>query len=356
MKRFIGQMAILLGLATMLGAFFASRMYFSYAYGGYEASWRTAFAYNMPDWYAWAFVTPIILWLARRFPLVGQRWVRGLFIHAPAAIVISVVVFAMVYGVTRLFEWLPDRSSGPTAIQSNLITYVVIVGLGQALAYYRAQRDAQLRASRLEASLAAARLDSLKLQLQPHFLFNTLHAISALMRQDIDAADRMIARLSELLRGAIENVGVQEVSLEEELEFLSGYLEIEQTRFHDRLSVHQEIDPATLQARVPNLMLQPLVENAIRHGIEPKPGPGTITIRSTKSNGALVVTIEDNGAGLNGDPADSTREGIGLANTRSRLKHLYGDAYRLDLVNGAAGGVDLTLEIPYRQHNEEADV
>ncbi|MCZ6767133.1 MAG: histidine kinase [bacterium] len=349
MKRFTAQVALLFGLATLLGVFFASRMYVSYAYGGYDASWKTALAYNMPDWYAWALVAPIILWLGRRFPLDGRHWVRRLFIHVPAAVVISLLKIALVYGVTRLFDWLPDRGAGPGTLHSNLITYVIIGAVGQGFSYYQAQRDAQLRTSRLESSLAEARLDSLKLQLQPHFLFNTLHAISSLMHKDVDAADQMIARLSELLRGAIENVGVQEVALKEELEFLNGYLEIERTRFHDRLSIEQDIDPEALDARVPNLMLQPLVENAIRHGIEPKTGPGTIKIRCALHNGALVVNITDDGPGLDG----GIREGVGLTNTRSRLEHLYGDAYRLEVVNGVSGGVDLTLEIPYRRHSED---
>ena len=212
-----------------------------------------------------------------------------------------------------------------------------------------------LRYSRLEAGLAEARLDALKLQLQPHFLFNTLHAISSLMHKDVDAADRMIARLSELLRGAIEKVGVQEVTLREELEFLSGYLEIEQTRFHDRLSIKQDIDPGALDARVPNLMLQPLVENAIRHGIEPKTGPGTITIRCVRDNGVLIFNIIDDGPGIAGGRTGTIREGVGLSNTRSRLEHLYGDAHKLELVNTESGGVDVRLEIPYRLHSSGYD-
>ena len=351
MKRFTTQMAVLLSLATLIGVFFASRMYFSYLYGGYEASFKASLAYTAPDWYAWALVAPIILWLGRRFPLERGRWLRGLRVHVPAAIVISLVKIGLVYGGTRLFEWLPDRGGGPGAFHSSLFTYVIIVAIGQGFAYYRMQQAAQLRTSRLEASLAEARLDALKLQLQPHFLFNTLHAISSLMHKDVDAADRMISRLSELLRGAIEKVGVREVTLKEELEFLSGYLEIERTRFHDRLSIKQEIDPAMLDASVPNLMLQPLVENAVRHGIEPKTGPGEIFIRCSKRNSVLVVNINDDGPGLDSAHDGRSREGVGLSNTRSRLEQLYGDAYRLELVNGASGGVALTLEIPYRRHS-----
>lgn len=351
MKRFSMQMGLLLMLATLLGGFFTGRMYFSYVYGGYDASWRAAFAYTMPDWYAWAFTAPLVLWVGRRCPFEVKSWWRKLSVHVPAAIIVSILNMVIVFGVTRLFDWLPNRSGGPGAFHSNVVMYAIIIAVGQGFTYYRMQRDAQLRTSRLEASLAEARLDALKLQLQPHFLFNTLHAISSLMHKDVEAADRMITRLGELLRGAIEKVGVQEVPLKEELEFLEGYLEIEQTRFHDRLVIKQEIDPSVLDARVPNLMLQPLVENAIRHGIEPKTGPGQITIRCARQNSTLVVNIKDDGPGLDGERSRQ-HKGVGLINTRSRLDQLYGDAYRLALVNGVAGGADLTLEIPYQPYSE----
>src|SRR5262249_40591374 len=191
----------------------------------------------------------------------------------------------------------------------------------------------ELKASQLEARLAQAQLQALKMQLHPHFLFNTLHAISALMRKDVEEADRMITRLSDLLRLTLENVGAQEATLRQELEILGRYLEIEQRRFGDRLQVKMEIEPETLDARAPNLILQPLVENAIRHGIAPRSAPGLIEIRASRAGDKLELQVRDNGVGLPTDHREPIKEGVGLANTRARLEQLYGAAYRFEVNN-----------------------
>jgi two-component system LytT family sensor kinase len=193
-----------------------------------------------------------------------------------------------------------------------------------------------LKASQLQAQLAQSQLQALKMQLHPHFLFNTLHAISSLMRRDVEAAERMIARLSDLLRLTLENVGAQETSLRQELEFLERYLEIEQTRFRDRLQVKMEIEPETLDARVPNLILQPLVENAVRHGVTPHAGPGLI-----------------NGAGLPDARRAQIKEGVGWANTRARLEQLYGADHLFDLSNRDEGGLVVSLTIPFRVEGKD---
>ncbi|MFW6085154.1 MAG: sensor histidine kinase, partial [Gemmatimonadota bacterium] len=198
-------------------------------------------------------------------------------------------------------------------------------------------------------------LSALEMQLHPHFLFNTLHAISTLMHRDVEAADRMLARLSDLLRLTLENAGTQEVLLKEELDFLEQYLEIERTRFGDRLMVDVEVDPATLDARIPNLILQPLVENAVRHGVAPRADPGWIGIRAARHDGELRVTIEDDGPGLPEADADGLTPagaGVGLANCRARLEQLYGDRGRLDLRSSPAGGLLVSLRIPYRDGSD----
>jgi LytS/YehU family sensor histidine kinase len=183
------------------------------------------------------------------------------------------------------------------------------------------------------------------MQLNPHFLFNTLHAISALMRKDMEAAERMIAQLSELLRYALESTDAQVVPLEQELAFLRRYLEIEQTRFGSRLEVRFDIGPSSLPAELPNLILQPLVENAIRHGIEACAKPGVIELAAWKENDRLMVTVSDNGKGL---PANGERrEGVGLSNTRSRLQQLYGANHRFELTPSPGGGVKVTLSLPF---------
>jgi LytS/YehU family sensor histidine kinase len=233
------------------------------------------------------------------------------------------------------------------------LTYWVVTGVSHAFEFYRRSRQSELRASRLEAQLSRAELHALKMQLHPHFLFNTLNTISALVHRDPRQADRMVARLGDLLRLTLDNQGVEEVSLKEELEFLQKYLEIEQTRFHDRLTVELDVDPASLDARLPNLLLQPLVENAIKHGVSARPGAGRIEISARRENGTLNLRVRDDGNGL---PAyskpDCSRSGVGLANTRARLVQLYGPAQRFELANAEGGGCEVTISIPY--HADDA--
>jgi two-component system LytT family sensor kinase len=182
-------------------------------------------------------------------------------------------------------------------------------------------------------------------------LFNTLHSISSLMHQDVEAADRMIARLSDLLRAALEGAGTQQVTLRQELDLLQLYLSIEQIRFGNRLTVKMNIAPDTLEAQVPNLILQPLVENAIKHGIEPRARPGCIELQAQRQNGMLRIVVSDNGTGLGKNGA--TREGVGLSNTRARLRELYGTAQRFELVSGQEGGVRVELNFPFREEPEQ---
>ncbi len=192
------------------------------------------------------------------------------------------------------------------------------------------------------------------MQLHPHFLFNTLHSISALVHKDPDAADRMIARLGDFLRLTLDTAATQEVPLRQELNFLNCYLEIERIRFHDRLTTRLHVEPQTLSCRVPNLILQPIVENAIRHGIGPRSAPGRIEISAKRDHGSLRIEVRDNGPGLPAisKPNGRAREGVGLANTRERLAQLYGGSHRLELKNAPDGGLVVTLEIPARRGPE----
>ncbi len=186
------------------------------------------------------------------------------------------------------------------------------------------------------------------MQLHPHFLFNTLHSISALVHKDPECADRMIARLGDFLRLTLENSGAQEVSLQKELEFLRCYLEIERVRFQDRLTTHMEIDSRALDTPVPNLILQPIVENALRHGIAPRSTPGRIEISAKRKNGSLRIEVQDNGPGISAisKPNGRLREGLGLANTRARLRQLYGAEHSFELSDAPGGGLLVALEIP----------
>jgi LytS/YehU family sensor histidine kinase len=227
----------------------------------------------------------------------------------------------------------------------EMMMYWAIVGLSHALGYYRESQVRLLRASQLETRLVEAQLQSLQRQLQPHFLFNTLNTISALMHRDVEAADAMIARLSDLLRLSLETVGIQEVDLKQELDFLSKYLEIEQTRFRDRLTVVFDIQPDTFDALVPNLILQPMVENAIKHGIGPRAGPGLVQISTKKRDDGTWIEVRDNGIGLSRHARARFTNGVGLSNTRARLECLYGSQHRLDFAEGN-GGLSVQMLIP----------
>ena len=336
------------GFWTLLGLSFASQFYFSSAKAGLEVTWRQAVNFALGDWYVFALLSVPVIHLARRFRLEGGAWIRGLAVHGIAS-----VLFSLAYMVLRAWvgQWQSQAAFAdvfkPLLVKTwhfNLLIYWVIVAVSHAFDYYRKYRERELRALELEKRLAQAKLQALQMQLNPHFLFNTLHSISSLMHKDVEAADKMIMRLSDLLRAALEGAETQEVSLREELNLLQLYLAIEQIRFGSRLTVKLDVAPDTLDAQVPNLILQPLVENAIRHGIEPRARPGLIELQARRVNGALALVVSDNGAGLGENGA--IKEGIGLSNTRARLQELYGAAQRFELVRGEQGGGRVEISIP----------
>lgn len=367
LSRFLGRWALIFGAATVVGFFFATRTYFLYnAYPDNEISWGRALAPSLTSWYAWALLAPAILWLASRFRFERSRWGAALAAHLLAGVAFALLHTLVDHLLGRTLPWLSVGSLTGTLVISrfhgSLLTYLAIVGVWNLIDAFRRERERRVRASQLETRLAEARLQALKMQLHPHFLFNTLHAISALMHRDVEAADRMLAQLSDLLRLTLENAGAQEVSLKEELDFLERYLEIERARFGERLTVELDVDPEVLDARVPNLILQPLVENAIRHGIAPRAGSGWIGIRASRRDRRLVISVEDDGPGLrtldeaprhvqegasrSGTGAASESSGVGLANCRARLKHLYGPEGHFELREAPAGGLLVSVEIP----------
>jgi signal transduction histidine kinase len=313
---------------------------------------------NLAYWYVPAALTPTIFRLAQRFRLDTRRWPLSLAIHASAAVCLSIVHLAAMLGV-RAMLW-PSAGKPATWAWTSfaqriylsnldwaLMTYAAVVGLAYAVVYYRESHASALRAAQLEARLMETRLRTLEAELHPHFLFNTLHAISTLVHSKPDVADRMISRLSDLLRLTFDRTGAPRITLQEELEFLQKYLEIEQTRFQDRLGVEYDIDPETLDAEVPRMILQPLAENAIKHGLSPKPGQGQIRITARRRDGRLALEVRDDGVGIT--PAGQSRlnRGLGLSNTRDRLECLYGDAQRLEF-SDRDGGLTVQLEIPFR--------
>lgn len=348
---------LLLGFCfwTLLGLSFASQFYISSAKAGLEVSWKQAVNYALADWYVFAILSIPVVHLARRFRFEGSTWARSLAAHAVASI-----FFSLAYMVLRAWvgQWQSQavfqgvfKTLLVKTWHFNLLIYWVIVVVSHAFDYYRKYRERELRTSELEKHLAQAKLQALQMQLNPHFLFNTLHSISSLMHKDVEAADRMIARLSDLLRAALEGAGTQQVTLRQELDLLQLYLSIEQIRFGTRLTVKMNIAPDTLGAQVPNLILQPLVENAIRHGIEPRARPGCIELCAHRQDTSLALVVSDNGAGL--DQNGAIKEGVGLSNTRARLREMYGATHRFELVRGQSGGVRVELSIPFREEREE---
>lgn len=342
---------------TAIGFFFTCQVYFAMIRSDRPVLWSETFAVQFSYAYIWALVTPLVLWLARRYRLEQDHWRRNLQLHVLFSTACAVLVGCMLYAFNALYWDRPQGGTGPLWLISRTIIlnasenygiYCLILLARHALDYYRRYTAGERRAAQLQTRLAQAQLHALKMQLQPHFLFNTLHSISALVYKDVEAADKMIARLGDFLRLTLENSGTQEVTLQQELEFLKCYLEIERIRFQDRLTTTLDIDPHALNTQVPNLILQPIVENAIRHGIAPRSTPGRIDILAERKNGTLRIRIKDNGPGLilNRSLDGGFKEGVGLANTRARLEQLYGAAHRFELANDPRGGLVVTLEIP----------
>jgi two-component system, LytTR family, sensor kinase len=299
---------------------------------------------------AGAVITLAAFALSRRYPLDRAPRLRNGGVHIAAGLGIAVAELPVRYFAGRmigLYEDMPLAGVVVQAVPTNFISYWLLVGIGHGLEFYRRYRARESQAAQLGSRLAQAELHLLKSQLQPHFLFNTLHAISALMHRDVKAAERMIARLSELLRAALDHAAAQEVTLEEELSFLDAYLAIERVRLGERLAVDMSIEPDTLQALVPHMLLQPIVENAIRHGIAPRSAPGQLRISAGRPEGALRIEVVDNGRGYSAPSASSGGGGLGLANTVARLEHLYGDDFEFDIDDAPGGGCRVALRIPF---------
>lgn len=312
--------------------------------------------------YVWFLITPVVLWLGRRFPLERKHWIRKTAAHVVISVAISIVQLAWEAAILRSLRLFPSIMTSFAAtlvflliigFHQGILTYWSILAVQYGFGWYKRYQERkqealrlELRSSQLESQLVQAHLSTLKMQLQPHFLFNTLNAIMVLVRQQKGReAEEMLGRLSDLLRCVLEDVDAQEVPLRRELEYLQLYLSIEQVRFQDRLRVEIAADPGVLDAAVPHMVLQPIVENAIRHGIGRSSSAGSIRISACLVNGTLEMKVQDDGPGLAPAGTDRTH-GIGLANTRARLNQLYGDAARLSVENGEDGGVSATVVLP----------
>lgn len=339
---------------ALLGVFFGSQTLLYARFSGRHPNPADVLAVPCIEMLTWAPLSAVALWTARRRPLVRGRLGAALAVHIPAALLLScvqAVTTGCVFWALGMFAKaplpVPRLLLGLMVgkLSANIVTYAAVVTAFLALDSRRRLHDRELRASQLEARLSDARLEVLRMQLQPHFLFNTLHAISTLMHRDVESADRMLVRLSDLLRLSMEHDGARDVPLSQELQFLDAYLQIQQVRFGGRLRIHVDVEPRALDARVPTLFLQPLVENAIQHGISHRAAGGEITIAAAVRHGRLRIEIGDDGPGWRQTERNGGR---GLPNTRARLEHMAPGAAAVEFVAQPQGGALVRVTIPFR--------
>jgi two-component system, LytTR family, sensor kinase len=332
-----------------------------------EFGFVSALRLNLVQFYVWAILAPFVFRFSQRFPIeLRPLNARNLLLYFPALIsfagIHQVLHLAVLWSITprwrQKYPALIDcyRAYFAFGFYTDLIIALLIVIAVHALLYYQSFRASELAQSSLKTQLAQAQLRALKMQLHPHFLFNTLHSISSLVLEDPPKANNMIALLGDFLRLTVENSEQQLVTLKEETEFLRCYLDIEQVRFGDRLTVAFQLEPQTLSAQVPHLILQPVVENAIQHAIAPRAAPGHINIQANRVNGLLRVAISDNGPGIGSNALSPVKKCVGLNNVRTRLEQIYGTGFRFELTNGRDGGLTVVMEIPFqREENPEIE-
>jgi len=319
---------------------------------GQPVEWRGLVLTRLADWYTCAIFTPVYFAMVRRWPIDRRHWTRHAPLHLAATAAFVVIKYALYVPLANLVRGgrspltFGDTLAG--SFVSEALAFGCLLGIVQAVEYWRHLREGELQTARLTAELSEARLDALAAQLHPHFLFNTLQGISTLIHRDPAAADGMLARLSELLRRTLERGGGHEVPLRQELELLELYLGIVESRFEDRLTVRQAVPPELGDALVPHFVLQPLVENALQHGIARRAGAGRVEVAAEREGDALVLHVSDDGPGLGAGARAFPRDGIGLSNTRRRLAQLYGDeAQSLALAPAPGGGLRVTLRLPW---------
>ena len=355
---------------TVAGLVSASLEYFTAIAVNRPYPYSAAAWWNLAALYLFAVSFPAVTYLARRFPFDRQRWLSRALTYVAWILLLStlhLLAFLMIYwaiGGPRLPRGAPIADAAAYFkllfvgnLRTNLLIYALLLFGVMAANYYRRYLAGEQRAAQLQAQLAQAQLQALKMQLHPHFLFNTLNAISELVHKEPETAERMVIQLSDMLRVSLDSIGVQEIPLKQELDFLRRYLDIEETRFRDRLRIRMDVDPETLGAYVPNMILQPLVENAIRHGISPLSRGGSIDIRARRNGETLKLQICDDGRGLptNGEN-DSHGNGVGLTNTRARLTQLYGAAgFELEVESVPDAGVAVSVMIPLREERKGDD-
>ena len=348
MSRSLFWLAVLAGW-TLLAVVFAVSSSLTYALTYQPPRWGLTFALALTEWYAWALLTPVVAWLGRRLQLRRGAWLR----HALVLAAIGLPLAMLKVAITRMAR--DAAGVRQYFLLSNLtlhyLIYWGIIAVVHVQAYYRGERERELRASRAEARLADARLQLLRMQLHPHFLFNTLNAIAELVHESPPKAERMITGLSQLLRETLDSGAADLVPLGRELELTARYLDIQRARFDDRLTTRIESEDADRSALVPIFILQPLVENAIKHGIGAHRGAGRVDVRVHRDGNRLVLRVEDDGQGFD---LEALREGIGLSITRERLQAVYGSAHEFGVTTAPSGGAVVRVVLPFRTESPEA--
>ena len=360
LKSTLRRAVFLFGVWTLVGFVFAAISYgIAVGESNSRFGWAEALKLNLVQFYLWGIFSLLIFGFSRRFP-IEFRPLRtpNLLLHFPALLLFAglhqamhlTVLWSTSARLRRQFPSLLDcyHAYFGLGFYIDLIIAALIIIAAHALLYYRRFRASELEQAALKTQLAQARLSALKMQLHPHFLFNTLHSISSLVLEDPPKANSMIARLGDFLRLTLDHSGQQLVTLKEEAEFLRCYLEIEQVRFGDRLTVEFQIEPAALAAEVPHLILQPVVENAIRHAIAPRATPGSIKVAAKQTGGLLRLEVTDNGPGLMTSDDALESQGLGLKNVRARLEQLYGNQHCFEVSNRPEGGVTVVMQLPFR--------
>jgi len=348
-KRTAVQVLLVFAVWTFLAAFSSSQTAVYLSQRGQPIAWRYMLTGRFADWYTCALFTPIFFWMGRRYPIDKKSW-RAML---PLYLVVTSVCVVVKYSVLVPIEHALGMSLG-SSISNELarnfanesMAFWAVIGIVHAFEFNRRYREREVAAADLRARLSEAQLEALRSQIHPHFLFNTLHAISTLMHRDVDAADTMLTRLSDLLRLTMQHRDQNEIALRDELALVDQYIEIMRVRFGDRLTVRQAIRPEALEALVPQFILQPLLENAFDHGIAKTAGPGTIEISALTVDGKLEISISDNGFNRNHSGERVKKNGIGLANTRGRLEQLYGPAQSISVEKLPERGTRVVVAIP----------
>lgn len=335
---------LLAAVWSLLGVLFATQTFLASQYVTGRLTWSQSFGMALAAWYVRGLMALPAYWLAVRFPFARGRVGRALLVHIPATLIFAFGAQALFVEIVRRLPATSGVMPAPTEVHVTFVVYWIVVGAAHALRYYRRMHENEVATARLQSQLATARLDVLRGQLHPHFLFNTLNDIAELIHEDPDRADEMLTTVSELLRASLARTGQRDVSLEQELEFLESYLAIARMRFRDRLTIEVDVPAALRASRVPSLILQPVVENAIRHGVARRDGGGRVTIVASRAGDLLRLEVRDNGPGPS---TEGSGEGMGLRTTRERLREQFDGAARFDLRAADGGGAVAVIEIPF---------